>query len=85
MVHSTMLRLPALKLRLGLSRSSIYKHIESGTFPRPVKLGPRAVGWLDVEINTLLAARIAGRSEAEIRELVITLEAARRDAGGAAA
>ena len=40
----TMLRLPTVKARTGLSRSTIYLRISRGTFPAPVSLGGRAVG-----------------------------------------
>ena len=52
------LRLPDVKERTGLSRSSIYKLVAEGTFPRPVHLGPRAVGWVESEIEDWLTARI---------------------------
>jgi hypothetical protein len=45
MTH-TILRLPAVKTRTGLSRSTIYLRVSQGTFPKPVSLGGRAVGWL---------------------------------------
>lgn len=44
MTHMTILRLPVVRARVGLSRSTIYKFIESGHFPKPVQLGTRAVG-----------------------------------------
>jgi prophage regulatory protein len=58
MTHS-ILRLPAVKTRTGLSRSTIYLRVSQGTFPRPVSLGGRAVGWVDEEIQSWLAERIA--------------------------
>ena len=39
----TMLRLPTVKARTGLSRSTIYHRVSRGTFPAPVPLGGRAV------------------------------------------
>ena len=42
----TMLRFPTVKARTGLSRSTIYLRISRGTFPAPVSLGGRAVGWI---------------------------------------
>ena len=39
------LRLPEVKKSTGLSRSTIYLRISQGTFPKPVCLGRRAVGW----------------------------------------
>jgi prophage regulatory protein len=48
------LRRAQLEARLGLARSSIYKMMDEGTFPRPVKLGRRAVGWRSEDIETWL-------------------------------
>ena len=52
------LRRPQVEARTGLSRSTIYQRIKDGTFPRPISLGMRAVGWLDSEITAWLAERI---------------------------
>jgi prophage regulatory protein len=60
-VAETILRLPGVKHRTGLSRSTIYMYISSGTFPSPVPLGPRAVGWLESEVDSWLAAQISRR------------------------
>jgi prophage regulatory protein len=57
------LRLPQVKQRVGLSRSTIYSLAAVGRFPLPIKLGARAAGWLATEIDAWLAARIdASRS-----------------------
>jgi len=74
----TILRCKQVKDRTGLSRSTIYLRIQEGTFPKPVNLGARAVGWPSTEVAAINAARIAGKSDAEIRELVAKLEAARK-------
>lgn len=65
-----MLRLPAVKDRTGHGRSTIYSQVKFGSFPPPVALGKRAVGWCEAEVDAVLAARIAGATEAEIRTLV---------------
>ena len=57
----TILRLPAVKARTGLSRSTIYHRVSCGTFPAPVPLGGRAVGWIEAEVHAWLTARIAQR------------------------
>lgn len=57
MTH-TILRLPAVKASTGLSRSTIYLRVAEGTFPKPVSLGGRAVGWLEAEIQEWLHQRI---------------------------
>jgi prophage regulatory protein len=58
----TVLRLPAVKHRTGLSRSSIYKFVAEGCFPQPVRLGARSVGWLEAEIDEWLGNRMDARS-----------------------
>ena len=55
------LRLPEVITRVGLKRASIYLHMTQGTFPKPISLGARAVGWLDHEIDAWLRARIEAR------------------------
>jgi prophage regulatory protein len=79
MLH-TILRIPTVKIRSGYSRSTIYLRISQGLWTSPVSLGPRAVGWPDYECDSLTAARISGKTDAEIRELVIKLESARKAA-----
>ena len=45
----------------GLPRSTIYELMARGQFPKPIKLGPRAVGWLESEIAGWQRARIVER------------------------
>ena len=71
------LRLPTVKAESGLSRSTIYLRIAQRLWVKPVSLGSRAVGWPADEIEQMNAARIAGKSDDEIRELVEKLETAR--------
>ena len=56
---TAILRLPTVKARTGLSRSTIYLRISEGRFPRPVSLGGRAVGWVEAEITDWLDQQIA--------------------------
>ncbi len=51
MATTIFLRLPEVIIRTGKSRSTIWKAIKDGTFPKPIKLGPRAVGWIESEIE----------------------------------
>jgi len=53
------LRLPEVKERTGLSRSTIYQRISTGDFPKPISLGGRAVGWVEAEIEEWLQGRIS--------------------------
>ena len=73
------LRLPDVKFVTGLSRSTIYLYIQKGYLTKPVRLGGRSVGWPEREVSALLSARIAGKSDEEIRVLVGELEAMRKD------
>lgn len=79
MTH-TILRLPSVLRERGRSRSAHYLDIQQGFFTPPVAIGLRAVGWPAAEVEMLNAARIAGKSAAEIRTLVLKLEAARKTA-----
>lgn len=64
------------------SRTGLYKQIKEGLFPPGVKLGVRRVAWPDYETEQVLKARIAGQSDAQIRELVRRLIADRSAAFG---
>lgn len=54
------LRRPQVEQRTGLSRSTLYQYIKDGDFPKPVRLGLRAVGWLESDISEWIAARVKG-------------------------
>jgi prophage regulatory protein len=58
------LRLPEVEAATGKKRSAIYDGIADGTFPKPVPLGERAVGWIESEILAWQEARIAERDQA---------------------
>ncbi len=74
----TILRRKQVEAETGYSRSTIYLRIAQRLWPKPVKLGSRAVGWPAGEIAALNAAIIGGQTEDQIRALVADLEAARR-------
>jgi len=76
----TILRLPAVKSESGLSRSTVYLRISQGLWTKPISLGARAVGWPSSEVAAINAARIAGKTDKEIRALVVKLEAVRKSA-----
>ncbi len=79
-MSNSILRLPAVLARTGLSRSTLYMHIEKGLWPKQVRIGDRAVGWPDREVTAMNQARISGKPEDAIRELVKRLVAARKEA-----
>ncbi len=62
------LRIFEVSDRTGLPRSSIYAKIQAGDFPRPIKLGPRSVGWLEADINSWLDEKVSQSLKADIHE-----------------
>jgi len=63
-VHSfpVVFRLPDVLGMIGLSRASVYRMVQAGTFPQPVRLSPGAVGWMRSEVESWLDGRIAARN-----------------------
>lgn len=55
----TILRFSQVKAKTGYTRSGIYARIRAGDFPKQIKLGSRAVGFLQSEIDAWINARIA--------------------------
>lgn len=58
MDQQSILRLPTVIVRTGLSRSSIYLAVKNGSFPSSIQLGPRAVGWLESDIDAWIKSRV---------------------------
>ena len=75
---NTLLRFSTVKAKTGYPRSTLYYQIARGTFPAPVKLGERAVGWLAGEVDAVIQARVSGKPDDEIRGLIRQLVAARQ-------
>ena len=76
----SMLRMPAVKAETGhRSHASIYNAIRDGLFTTGVAIGQRSKGWPSEEVAAINAARIAGKSDAELRELVKRLHLKRAE------
>lgn len=58
-IHTVVLRRRTVEARTGLSRSTIYLRMAQGTFPKSIPLGPRAIGWLEAEVEAWLQAQVA--------------------------
>ena len=56
-------RLPEVETKTGYKHSTIYRRISEGTFPAPIRLGPKAVGWLQEELDSWIADRVAERDQ----------------------
>lgn len=57
-MNQSLIRLPVVQERTGLSRSTIYAFVSQGRFPKPVHLGARSVGWVDTDVQDWIRARI---------------------------
>lgn len=75
---ATIWRLPKVLEEQGTSRSTFYENVKRGLMTPPVKLGARAVGYPADEVKAVNAARIAGATEDQLRQLVARLAANRR-------
>ena len=73
-----LLRMQQLRARYPRGRSTIYMDIAAGLMTPPVALGARCVGWPAREVDQIIAARVAGATDDQIRELVARLIAERR-------
>jgi len=61
------IRLKDVMATTGLGRSSIYKYVQEGAFPKPVRLGGRSTGWVEDEVEEWVIEKIAQRDE-KLRE-----------------
>ena len=73
-------RIPSVKDEMGWrSDASVYNGVRNGTLTTGVAIGQRSRGWPDYEVKAIAAARIAGKTDTEIRELVKVLHAKRTE------
>ena len=75
-----MWRLPRVIEARGKGRESTYNDVRRGLLTPPVAIGARAKAWPSHEVEAINSARLAGKSDDEIRALVARLIAARREA-----
>ena len=60
------IRLNEVINRTGLGKTSLYKFIKAKTFPQPIALGERAVGWVEAEVDKWITARVNERDLSKI-------------------
>ena len=77
---NSLLREPRTVEATGKSRASLWAEIKAGLFVPPVKISTRSIAWPASEVAAINQARIAGKSDEEIKALVVRLVAARREA-----
>lgn len=63
-MFNKIIRLPAVKEKTGLSRSSIYLRMSKDEFPKSISLGDRAIGWLETDIEQWIDERISASKAA---------------------
>lgn len=59
----TILRLPQVKARTGLSKTTIYRLASAGRFPRRIQVTENIVGWLEADVEAFLRARVQASSD----------------------
>ncbi len=62
------LKLPDVMKMTALSRSSLYDFVRKKTFPKPILLGARAVGWLEDEVTAWINQKAESRQERDTHE-----------------
>lgn len=78
----TIQRLRQVLAVTGRACSTLYEDIRKGLWPPGIRIGGVSVGWLEHETQAILAARVAGKSDEEIRQLVNDIVVARKAVGG---
>jgi len=74
-----LLRPRDMKAVTGVCKTTVYQRVKDGLLPPPVKIGPKSVAWPALEINTIVAAQIAGKPDSVIRALVRQLITDRKE------
>lgn len=72
--YQKLIRLSEVLDRYPVSRSTLYKQIKQGVFPRPIQISDRSVAWIESEISQILFAKIQNRGTEDTRRLVSALE-----------
>lgn len=73
-------RAAQLLSRYSIGSTSLYRRVEEGLLPPPVRIGPNTSAWPQHELDVIDRARLAGADDAKIRGLVQQLVIARKEA-----
>lgn len=76
-IQNTLIRRQEVEQSTGFTRSTIYRNISRGLFTKPVQIGGDRVAWPANEIDAINRARIAGKTDEQIKARVAELHAAR--------
>lgn len=58
---TTLIKMPEVRAKTGLSRSHLYALAQQGEFPKPIKLSERSSAWVESEVQGWIDSRIAQR------------------------
>ena len=72
-------RIPQTRAQLGISNSALYREMEEGLFPRPVKFGERTAVHPVHEVEAVIGARLNGVTPDQLRKLVADLMEKRKE------
>ncbi|NOZ94935.1 MAG: AlpA family transcriptional regulator [Acidobacteria bacterium] len=64
MTVDRLLRIDQVSELVALKRAAIYQYMAEGTFPRPVKIGKRAVAWRESDIQEWIRSRVEAAGDA---------------------
>ncbi|WP_138923770.1 helix-turn-helix transcriptional regulator [Sulfitobacter sp. BSw21498] len=78
LVPNALLRTPDVCAVTGMARPTLYEAMQRGIFPRPIKLGEKSSAWGAAEVNMWCAYRLAGKTENQLKDLVVQLTEARK-------
>ena len=59
-------RRPQVQARTGIPKATMYAMMATGAFPRPIKIGARAVAWLDSDIDRWIEARVVASKKGDL-------------------
>jgi prophage regulatory protein len=62
-----LLRLPQVIHRTGLKKTTLYQLQKDGTFPMRIHITSNSVGWIEEEVNTWIAGRVAASKPLRIK------------------
>lgn len=77
---NALLRKPAVLSLVGYSTTTLYDRINLGLFPKPIRIGARLSAWRGSEVVAVNDSIAAGKSDDELRAVVLAPEAARKEA-----
>jgi prophage regulatory protein len=72
-VHTKIIRKPVVTNKTGFSKSTLYNRIKDGSFPPPISLGERAVGFISSEVDAIIQAWCEEKTPEQIKQLVSEL------------